>query len=263
MLHTNYCNYNFSNPDYDLIDRPAGTPEYLFLYFQTPMTVMLDDVTYNALPGAFLLIPPNTRTWYRAVCHFTNSFVHFYGPEAKTLLKNHPYFPLNRIFYLPDPERINRILKDIYTEYVLKDYLYEQQIDNLLRMLITLTARQLGDASQVPAESVDLYQTFQKARLTILTSPDRPWDVDSMAALTNLSGSQFYHYYRKFFRSTPKAELLHVRLDQAGYLLRTESFTVATVAEYCGFSNLSHFTRYFKKRYHVSPGQYRKGIREH
>lgn len=258
MLHTNYCNYNFSNPDYDVIDRASGTPEYLFLYFQTPMDVMLDGKMHRASSGACLLIPPNTRTWYRAVCQFTNSFVHFYGAEAADLVNAHKNIPKNRLFYLPDTETVNRILKGIYTEYVSRDYMYEQQIDNLLRMLLTLLSRQLSGSFHIPEASPDLYRIFQKARLTILTHPGKAWDASSMAALTHLGGSQFYHYYKKFFHRSPKAELLDVRLELAGDLLRNESCTIAAAAECCGFSNLAHFTRYFKKRYGVAPGQYRK-----
>ena len=258
MLHTNYCNYNFSNPDHDIINRPSGTPEYLFLYFQTPMNVMLDGITYCASAGACLLIPPNTRTWYQAVCHFTNSFVHFYGDEAAELVNACKNIPQNRLFYLPDVETVNRILKGIYTEYVSKDDLYEQQIDHLLHMLLILLSRQLSGTFHVQETSPDLYQAFQKARLTILTHPGHAWDVSSMAALTHLGGSQFYNYYKKFFHRSPKAKLLDVRLELAGDLLRHESCTVAATAECCGFSNPAHFTRCFKKRYGVAPGQYRR-----
>ena len=152
---------------------------------------------------------------------------------------------------------INLILKDIYTEYVTKDFLYKERIDNLLHALLIGISRQLGAFSVIPADDRNLYDIFQKARLTILTHPQKPWTSESMAALTHLGSSQFYNYYRKFFKRSPKAELLDVRIERAQYLLRHESFSIAIVAEDCGFFNLSHFTRYFKRHCGMSPGAYR------
>ena len=40
-----FCEYNYSNPDYDQIYRPNGSGDYLFLLFKTPMKVYLDKKT--------------------------------------------------------------------------------------------------------------------------------------------------------------------------------------------------------------------------
>ena len=37
-----FCEYNYSNPDYDQIYRPKGSGDYLFLLFKTPMKVYLN-----------------------------------------------------------------------------------------------------------------------------------------------------------------------------------------------------------------------------
>lgn len=39
-----FCEYNYSNPDYDQIYRPNGSGDYLFLLFKTPMKVYLGRV---------------------------------------------------------------------------------------------------------------------------------------------------------------------------------------------------------------------------
>ena len=36
MFHTGYCDYNRFNPDCDIINRPEGSGDYLFLYFMSP-----------------------------------------------------------------------------------------------------------------------------------------------------------------------------------------------------------------------------------
>lgn len=257
MLYTNYCNYNFSNPDYDIIDRPQGIAEYLFLYFHTPMRIRLNGGIYIAKPGACILIPPHTRTYYQAVEQFKNSFVHFNGDTVKELLDHYENIPRNTLFYPPDVPAINQIIKEIYTEYVSKDFLWEERIDNLLQEMLIVIARQLGTSLKVPDNARELYDVFQKARLTILTHPEQEWTAQSMAELAHLGSSQFYNYYKEFFQCSPKSELLDVRIERAKYLLQHENFSVAVVAEYCGFTNLSHFTRYFKKKCGMTPGAFR------
>ena len=47
MFNVGYCGYNISNVDYDTINRPDGTPDYLFLYFLSPMIIELDNIIVN------------------------------------------------------------------------------------------------------------------------------------------------------------------------------------------------------------------------
>ena len=259
MFSTNFCGYNYTNPDYDVIDRPCGCSEHLFLYFQTPMRILLEGTLYEAAPGACIFITKNTKTYYEAVRSFTNSFVHIKEDELIDYLKSkYPFIPVNKLFYLPDTDVINSILKDIFREFVTKDYMYEETIDLLIKSLLIQIARQLKATSAMPQEHIEVYDIFQKARLTILSNPSEPWDSQSMARLTNLGSSQFYQYYKSFFNETPKADLLTVRLEKARYMLIHESYSIALVAEYSGFPNLSHFTRFFKKKYGVTPGEYRR-----
>ena len=258
MLTTNYCHYNFSNPDYDIIDRPTGTDDYLFLYFLTPMKIRLHGRLVPTKPGACILIPPHTQTYYQAMKHFTNSFVHFSGDEAAQLVAQYPVIPVNEIFYPMDVNEINRILKEIYIEDTARQLHYEEAVHQLICKLFLTLSRQLNASTQIPEEDMTMYEAFQKARLTLLTHPERDWDTASMAALVNLGISQFYEYYKRFFRASPKAELIRVRLERAQYLLLHENFSIAVVAQYCGFSNLSHFTRYFKGKYGCTPGEFRR-----
>ena len=47
------------------------------------------------------------------------------------------------------------------------------------------------------------------------------------------------------------------RLNAAADALRSGSDTVLAIAEQCGFENLSYFNRLFKKRYEMTPREYR------
>lgn len=254
MFYLGYCDYNRSNPDYDKINRPSGSGDYLFLYLITPMRIQFDTETIVTKENAFLLYTPGKAQIYQAVRRFKNSFVHFTCDNGNFL--NDYDLPVNRVVYLPDPGAMNTVLRSIYVESVLKQDFYAEQMDLLIRQLFILFSRQLHTwpgGSGIPA---DLYEQFRKARIEILTNITGDWNSESMAALTNLSVSQFYNYYQLFFNRSPKAELLEARLERAKYLLRVEAMPVGQAAAQSGFANLSHFTRYFKKECGMTPSAY-------
>ncbi len=254
MFHPAYCDYNRSNPDRDMINRPSGSGDYLFLYLITPMKIQLGAETIITKENAFLLYTPGEAQVYQAVKRFKNSFVHFTCDDDRFLADYN--LPVNRVVYLPDPGAMNALFRNIYMESVLKQDYYPQQIDLLMHQLFILFSRQLHtypDDSDIPA---NLYEEFCKARIEILTHIDKEWNTDNMAALTNLGVSQFYHYYRLFFNRSPKSELLDARLERAKYLLRVEALPVGQAAAQAGFTNLSHFARYFRKECGMSPSEY-------
>ncbi len=255
MFHIGYCDHNRFNPDYDRIDRPEGSGDYLFLYFMTPMKMHLEADTCITREGACILYTPGTAQTYRAVKRFKNSFVHF-SCDDNDFLKTYD-LPVNRIVYPPDPDSLNTLLQYIYVESVGKQEHYEEQLDKLMHLLFILFSRQLHTYPKDSYFPADLYEQFKKARIEILTHIDKEWSVESMAALTNLGTSQFYNYYNLFFNRSPKSELLEARIERSKYLLRVEKIPVGQAAVQAGFSNLSHFTRYFKKECGMTPLEYK------
>ena len=87
MIQVNYCGYNYYNTDFDIIDRPKGSGDYLLLYL-TPMNVLLNNKLVNA-QAKVLLYTPNYRQWYQAVKDLVT--VLFILTVMKNLLKNYPY----------------------------------------------------------------------------------------------------------------------------------------------------------------------------
>jgi len=67
-------------------------------------------------------------------------------------------------------------------------------------------------------------------------------------------------YLRKLFQShyhtTPRQYILDMRIRKARQLLVDTPFTVATIAEECGFSSVYHFCRSFRQRTGQTPTQY-------
>lgn len=256
MFHTGYCDYNRFNPDCDLINRPEGSGDYLFLYFMTPMKVQTGGRSCMTKEGACMLYTPGEPQIYQAVGRFKNSFVHFTCDDDSFLTVYD--LPVNKIVYPPYPDAMNTLFKLIYVESVTKQDYYQEEIDKLMHQLFILFSRQIHTFPKGRDFQADLFEQFKQARTEILTHMDKKWDAESMAALTNLGTSQFYSYYKLFFNRSPKSELLDARMERSKYLLRVEKMPVGQAAAQAGFDSLPHFTRYFKKVCGMTPSEYGK-----
>ena len=82
--------------------------------------------------------------------------------------------------------------------------------------------------------------------------------VEDGAALCFYSNSHFMKYFKRYMGMPFTQYLNDFRLEKAAGLLRTTLLPVTDVAQQCGFDNISYFNRLFRKKYHGTPGAYRK-----
>lgn len=80
---------------------------------------------------------------------------------------------------------------------------------------------------------------------------DRP--VSHYAELCGMSEVNFRRLFREYTGKSPVEYRNGIRLENAAVLLGSGEYTVSEAAEECGFSNLSFFTRLYKRRYGHTP----------
>lgn len=71
--------------------------------------------------------------------------------------------------------------------------------------------------------------------------------------------------FRKFSKSmglSPSNYINSVRLEQASFLLETTDHTIGQVSIMVGFEDAFYFSKLFKKKYGISPLNYRKKVRD-
>ena len=253
MYKLNFCEYNRSNQDYDRIFRPSGSGDYLFLLLKTPMKVYLEEGLVITRENACILYTPGTAQNYQAVRRFCNSYIHFSSDENPALCFS---LPENRVFYPGNAAVIDSYISQLQQEYFSRFLFREDSIHSLMRLMFLSIARGLLQEASDEREEGSFYPAFQKLRLKMLTDCHEDWDIERLCRCVNLEKSQFYVYYKDFFSSTPKSDLLHARLEKAKNLLSNEALQVKEVAHLCGFHNLTHFVRYFKAYCGCAPGEY-------
>lgn len=85
-------------------------------------------------------------------------------------------------------------------------------------------------------------------------------ELTEVAAIANLSVSQFCRYFKLHTRKTYFEYLNQLRIEAACKLLAEHKFSIAQVCYEVGFNNLSNFNRQFKKVKGVTPSGYRKAF---
>ncbi len=72
------------------------------------------------------------------------------------------------------------------------------------------------------------------------------------------SESHFMRWFRDGAGISFNGYLIAYRLEKAAYALRNGNETILQIAEQCGFDNLSNFNRLFRKKFEMTPSQFRK-----
>jgi AraC family transcriptional regulator len=105
-----------------------------------------------------------------------------------------------------------------------------------------------------------LQERRAKELLTHSVSGDMP--LSDLARECGLSLTSFSRAFRKSVGVPPHRWVIQQRIELAKVLLRDDPMSLAEIALECGFSDQSHFTRFFTAIVGVSPGFWRQTVRK-
>ena len=98
---------------------------------------------------------------------------------------------------------------------------------------------------------------IEKALKLIHTSYHSAMNVDSLAALVNMSPSAFHRAFNNVTASSPIQYIKKIRLNKARDLLLEQRVRVSEAAIHVGYESAAQFSREFKRYFGNSPSQWR------
>ncbi len=119
-------------------------------------------------------------------------------------------------------------------------------------VLATLYSEQLAS----PART--LPPPLARLRAAMSAHPQNTWTEAEMQAVARVSPAQLRRQFRAHLQSTPRAWLRRERIMLAQDLLLRPGARVTQVAESCGFSDIYHFSREFRRTVGQSPSEWRR-----
>ncbi|MBR5527800.1 MAG: helix-turn-helix transcriptional regulator [Clostridia bacterium] len=83
-------------------------------------------------------------------------------------------------------------------------------------------------------------------------------NISELSDMCAITPEYFRSIFRKCYGTSPKKHINNLKMTRAAELISSGMFTVKDAAEMSGFSDISHFSREFKKAYGVPPTALRK-----
>ena len=128
------------------------------------------------------------------------------------------------------------------------------QVLELLYLFFHRLARR-EEHDRQPVGNTDMEQLFA-IRREILQDLSQPPSLPQLARIHHLSETRMKQLFKQVFGDTIYNYYQRARMEEAAFLLRQSDQNVTDVGYALGFSNLSHFSRLFKRYYAVNPKEY-------
>lgn len=254
--------------------------DYLLVYIlEGECRFIVDGVTWNCRSGQLCLIRPGQSVDLRGLTHTVTPYAHFdlfYNSFRRESFATRPgqtdleayrqlmqpgleslcQVPLPALLPAPTDDWISAWVK-IATGWRLGGPLERLQADQQLGVLfLELLREHLGrsGAAEAPAERRPLGWLASY----LSTHLGDPISVEDMAERAGLSVSRFQVVFKETFGVSPARYLLELRVRHAGELLRATGWTLSHIAGLCGFSDVHHFAKTFRRLTGRTPGEHRR-----
>lgn len=241
---------------------------YYELYYvqQGGCRFMIDDSFYDLKTDDFILLPPQTfhYTHYlqdrclRCNVYFRPMDIseHVHG----ALPENGSFFSHARIFHAQAPyhEQICQLLERMEAEEELNDARTAPMQYFLLQELFLLIARACDYTQALPEVIRASDRQILQAARYISSNYMNPISSGDIAAAAGFSPNHLSKKFRESAGIGVHEYLVFIRLQHAALDLISTKDSITQIALRCGFSDSNYFKDVFKKKYGMTPREYRK-----
>lgn len=258
MITVKGIGYQFQNYFGININRTNGSGDFLFLYLRTPTEVMFNNQFQNVPAGNFILYKKGDPQIYRKTDgSFINDWIHFELEPYNNFFEKLK-IPFNTPVSFVNNKTITDLIADLYIEFFNEGSQHEYIMDSKMRVLFHKFSDMYKSLLTGGTSYGKYFDELSKIRQNIHNYQYVPDGADEIAKKLNISTSYFQHIYKKLFGVSVNQDIIKGRIEHASRLLMETDASVSEIAEQCGYKNLEHFSRQFKKVKKVSPQKYRK-----
>lgn len=244
-----YVGYDTTHPDDFVYHVPEGLDSWLLLLTQTPAQFWVQGEFKEYPPHYAILYPPRQKILYRACANkYINDWVRFEANESFL-----PPVPLGVPFAVPDPGYLHQLFQLLTTETFFGSTYRDMSIDYLLRIMFN----KLLETSRSTKESPH-HQELLGLRKQIHNKPGYPWTVAAMAEALHLSPGYLQNLYKLTFGISCVDDVIQCRIRLSKEMLSYSPYRISEIADICGYRNVEHFCRQFRRITGQTPGSFRK-----
>ncbi len=240
----------------DMIYRPNGRRDYLFMWFHQNTDVGITQETQPIASNTLMIWEPGVPQCYGCMTgKWSHSWLHVSGKRVDTLLRS-LRIPRNRPAMLHDVGEVERSLMAMHEEIVTQAKPDHRILANLMENWMRHVAR----ATRPNANQSAVPEHFLAIKRRLETQYDQPVQLADLAEEANLSIAHFCAMFKLYFHRPAKEFVIDLRLNRAADLLGDHNLRVGEIAKRVGYEDVYHFSKLFKKRYGRSPRAYRQAM---
>ena len=231
--------------------RDIGREDYLILLMcKGDSEVYYGETKYTLKIGNLVIYPPHAKQKYVFSPESSALWCHFTGYAAEEILAS---YGINCGVHAISA---NNTVIEKFLALIRKNMQSETQaLSNpaLLELLFyisrTITNQEKNDIPKSISSTLDFIHLNYHKEISL----------DTLSKLSGYSKSRFSHLFSEAVGSAPKQYVNELRLKSSLDMLLSTKLSVGEISSSCGFADQLYFCKLFKKKYGISPSQYRKG----
>lgn len=250
MNTIHFIGYSAVHPSDFRFEMTTAPGQYTLLLVFTPVQFFLDGQWQEYPSGTAMLYAPGQSVCYRACREsYQNDWMRFSSDDPLVT-----QFPLTGIpFPVSDTAYCHNLIKLLTWETSCPSNDSDMIISNLLQALFR-RLRQDTSRRETLSHAPQLLQLHKK----IYNNPHLPWNIHSMAEELHLSAGYLQILYKKMFGISCMDDVIASRIRMASEQLVYTEKPVTEIAEVCGYRNVEHFCRQFRKQTGLTPSAFRR-----
>jgi len=233
--------------------------------------IIINDKAITLMPNDALIIAPDIYHHYlKPAKPITISTTQFFVSKNKLTAKP-DYYDLfiaklkecGGYYHLQNAEKIIDFLQAIadYCSCSSKDFIMDY-VNPLFHLVFTELTVQLCQKSE---KAIHNYNTVSESDFQLNTIQSYIFSnyfsdptLSDLAKILGLSEKQVSRIIKKYYGIDFKTQIMNLRLQNAKRLIKETSESLEDISLKVGFSSYSGFHLAFKKKYEITPGEYRR-----
>ena len=261
-----YVECDMRQPDFVMVN-PHCHPYYEIYYIEDgACRFFIENNMYDLTSGDFLFIPPQIFHYTRYIYGASKKYSLFFrdgdvdGRVKQLLPEKQSFFTKPHIFKTPEiyKGQISELLQHMFGEERIADQKSEPMLYFLFQELFLLCIRECVFLQELPTDIHTTDSPIVQAAQFISSHYNEQISTADVAAYVGYSPNYLTHKFRESVGVGVHDYLVFIRLQKAAHELISTKDTITEIAFRCGFSDSNYFKDAFKKKYGLTPREYRR-----
>lgn len=237
------------------IDRPDGTPDFIYFYcISGKGVVKIGESVFYLSKNMAICIPKNTPHSYYADnddpwtilwAHFNGSDTSFYPLTHPKIISFLSKYSSNRMLYL-----FNQLFRVIESTYTVGNFIY---MSHTMQMILSDTYFKNDKISDFDESNYILNTVIKYFH----TKVSENLSLKNICDEFNVSKSYITAVFKKNTSSSPIKFFISLKMKEACKMLRSTTYSIKIIASDLGYLDPYYFSHVFKNTVGVSPLEYR------